>query len=57
MKIVNKILLKISEKLKKHKFFKEILNLEKLVENQRQLMYIVENMRFINDKIRKLKKF
>ena len=34
-------------------FFKKFLNLEnKLVENQRQIMYIVENMRLINDNIR-----
>ena len=32
------------------------LNLDKLVENQRQIMYIVENMRLINDKIRNFKK-
>ena len=32
------------------------LNLEnKLVENYRRIMYIVENMRLINDKIRNLK--
>ena len=34
----------------KEQFFKKFLNLEnKLVENQRQIMYIVENMRLIND--------
>ena len=38
-------------------FFKKFLNLEnELVENQRQIMYIVENMRLINDKIRNFKK-
>ena len=37
----------------KEEFLKKFLNLEnKLVENQRQIMYIVENMRLINDKIR-----
>ena len=37
---------------KEEQFFKKFLNLEnKLVENQRQIMYIVENMRLINDKI------
>ena len=37
----------------KEQFFKKVLNLEnKLVENQRQIMYIVENMRLVNDKIR-----
>ena len=40
----------------KEEFFKKFLNLEnKLVENQRKIMYIVENMRLINDKIRNLK--
>ena len=40
----------------KEQFLKKFLNLEnKLVENQRQIMYIVENMRLINDKIRNLK--
>ena len=54
MRIVNKILLKILEKLKKNKFKKKVFeilktNLEKLVENQRQIMYIVENIRLIKD--------
>ena len=57
MRIVNEILLKIREQLKKNKFLKMILNLKKLVENQRQIMYIVENMRLINDKIRNSKTF
>ena len=35
----------------KEQFLKKFLNLEnKLVENYRQIMYIVENMRLINDK-------
>ena len=51
MRIVNEILLKIWEKLKKHKFLKRFWIL-KNVENERQIMYIVENIRFINDKIR-----
>ena len=43
------------EKTKEEQFFKKFLNLEnKLVENYRQIMCIVENMRLINDK--KLKK-
>ena len=42
---------------KEEQIFKKFLNLEnKLVENQRQTMYIVENMRLINDKIRNFKK-
>ena len=40
MKIVNEILLKILGKLKKNNL--KVLNLEKLVKNQRQFMYIVE---------------
>ena len=41
----------------KEQFLKMFLNLEnKLVGNQRQIMYIVENMRLINDKIRNFKK-
>ena len=44
-------------KTKEEQFFKKFLNLEnKLVENQRQIMHIVENMRFINDNIRNFKK-
>ena len=40
----------------KEQVFKQFLNLENyLVENQRQIMYIVQNMRLINDKIRNLK--
>ena len=47
--------MKNMRKLRKQ-FLKKFLNLEnKLVENQRQIMYIVENMRLINDKIRNLK--
>ena len=42
---------------KQEQFLKKFLNLEnKLVENQRQIMYIVENMRLKNDKIRNFKK-
>ena len=33
LRIINDILLKLWEKLKKNKFFKKILNLEKLIEN------------------------
>ena len=33
MRIINEILLKILEKLKKNKFLKQFLNIEKLVEN------------------------
>ena len=52
IRIVNEIW----EKLKKHKFFKTILNLEKSLKT-REIMYIVENMRFINDNVRTLKTF
>ena len=56
MRIVNEILLKILDKLKKNKFFKkDFESLKKLVENQRQIMYIIENMRLINDNIRNFK--
>ena len=49
MRIVNETM----RKTKEEQFFKKFLNLEnKLVENQRQIIYIVENMRLINDKIR-----
>ena len=33
MRIINEILLKILEKLKKNKFLKQFFNIEKLVEN------------------------
>ena len=43
--------MKNMRKTKEEQFFKKVLNLEnKLVENYRQIMYIVENMRLINDK-------
>ena len=46
------------ENNKKQQFFKKFLNPEnKLVENQRQIMYIVENMRLINDNIDKIRNF
>ena len=49
--------MKNMRKAKEEQFKKMILNLEnKLVENQKQIMYIFENMRLINDKIRNLKK-
>ena len=45
--------MKNMRKTKEEQIFLKFLNLEnKLVENQRQIMYIVENMRLINDKIR-----
>ena len=45
-------------KTKEEQIFKKFLNFEnKLVENQRQFMYIVENVKLINDKIRNFKKF
>ena len=45
--------MKNMRKNKEEQIFLKFLNLEnKLVENQRQIMYIVENMRLINDKIR-----
>ena len=49
--------MKNMRKTKEEQFVKKFLNLEnKLVENQRQIIYIVENMRLSNDKMRKLKK-
>ena len=49
--------MKNMRKTKEEQFLKQFLNLEnKLVENQRQIVYIVENMRLINDKIRNFKK-
>ena len=43
--------MKNMRKTKEEQFLKMFLNLEnKLVENYRQIMYIVENMRLINDK-------
>ena len=48
--------MKNMRKTKEEQFFKKFLNLEnKLVKNLRQIMYIVENMRLINDKIRNYK--
>ena len=48
--------MKNMRKTKEEQFKKKLLNLEnKLVENQRQIVYIVENMRLINDKIRNIK--
>ena len=41
MRIVNEILLKIWEKLKKHKFFKKILNLENTLKTRDKLCTIV----------------
>ena len=55
MRIVNEILLKIWEKLKKYKFKKMFLNLENTCWKLEKIMYIVENMRLINDKIRNFK--
>ena len=52
MRIVNEILLKIWDKVKKNKFFKSFWILKKLVENYGEIMNIVENMRLIYDKIR-----
>ena len=49
--------MKNMRKTKEEQFKKKFLNLEnKLFENQRQIMQIVENMRLINDKIRNFKK-
>ena len=49
--------MKNMRKTKEEQFLKKLWNLEnKLVENQRQIVYIVENMRLINDKIRNFKK-
>ena len=49
--------MKNMRKTKEEQCFKKFLNLEnKLVGNQRQIMYIVENMRLINDKIKNFKK-
>ena len=46
--------MKNMRKTKQQQFFKKFLNLEnKLVENQRQIMYIVENMRLINRNFKK----
>ena len=46
--------MKNMRKTKEQQFFKKFLNLEnKLVENQRQIMYIVENMRLINRNLKK----
>ena len=57
MRIVNEILLKIWEKLKKNNFFKIIWILKNLLKIRDKLcsMYIVEYMRLINDKIRNFK--
>ena len=55
MRIVNKILLKIWEKIKINKFLKFLI-LEKLCWKLETNMYIVEKMRLINDRIRNFKK-
>ena len=55
MRIVNKILLKVWEKIKINTCFKFCNIRKNYVENSRQIMYIVENMRLINDMIRNLK--
>ena len=58
MRIVNVILLKIWEKLKNKCFTSFWIlktNLLKIRDKLMEIMYIVENMRLINDKIRNLK--
>ena len=55
MTIANEILLKNMIKTREKQFFKILLRKKTLVENQRQHMYIVENIRLINDNIRNLK--